>query len=76
MDVRLGNKRSRHRPGIFNPWDKECGNYEVCCKGKCKNDQVREDQNSKKSSRGASGDDAGGGLICPGDYTGETLVTG
>ena len=51
MDVRLGNSRSRHNPGSFNPWDKVCGNYEVCCKGKCKVDQEREVEKQKQKSQ-------------------------
>lgn len=73
MDVRLGNSRSRHNPGSFNPWDKVCGNYEVCCKGKCRADHEREHQKQKQNTNVPASKESSS-TICPGDFTGLIFI--
>ena len=70
IDIRFNNKRSRENPGSFNPFEKTCTeDFEVCCKGKCRNDMEREIQSTNQKPNPSSfGDDSNS--FCPGDFTG------
>ena len=70
LDIRFNNKRPKESPGGFDPYSKQCDdNFEVCCKGKCQADKLREIKTSEQTtSQGATSNS-----FCPSDFTGSNL---